>query len=175
MTIKPSPESEMEEIPPEGRKLINEILRILRQHDAKFALSALTVVVAEVINELYQDPLTFFTDEYCVAVKHSFNDLTRANALRSREWDPESKCTGLFFAVELTGEVGEACNIVKKLEREKLGLPGSRANLHDLGNELADIVIVCDLLATAYGITLSDKIVSKFNNTSRIRGFTTKL
>jgi len=41
------------------------------------------------------------------------------NKERNKVWDPEAKLTPLFFAVELAGEVGEACNIVKKLERER--------------------------------------------------------
>lgn len=79
-----------------------------------------------------------------------FNTLRAANTVRQLEWDPNSQITGLYRAVELAGEVGEACNIVKKLERERLGLPGSRGHVDDLGDELADVFICIDLLAAGY-------------------------
>lgn len=74
-------------------------------------------------------------------------ELHKANVARDREWNPEQKCDLYFWGVELAGEVGEACNIIKKLERERLGMRGSRATLQDLSDELADIIICVDLIA----------------------------
>lgn len=102
-----------------------------------------------------------------------FSQLTKANSARCQEWDPEGKLGLLFFSNELAGEVGEACNVVKKLERERLGIPGSRATLDDLADELADIVIMADLVAFSSGINLEAAIARKFNRTSRARGFKT--
>lgn len=99
--------------------------------------------------------------------------LRRANQERMLEWDPDGKLSSLFYAVELAGEVGEACNVVKKLEREQAGIPGSRSTPVALEEELADIVIVVDLLAERYGIDLATAIAQKFNTTSRNRGFRT--
>jgi NTP pyrophosphatase (non-canonical NTP hydrolase) len=42
---------------------------------------------------------------------------------------------------ELAGEAGEACNVIKKLERERLGMPGSRDTVAHLAEELADVII----------------------------------
>ena len=58
------------------------------------------------------------------------------------------------------------CNVVKKLERERLGLRGSRATLEDLADELADVVICADLLAKAANINLDEAVARKFNKTS---------
>lgn len=89
------------------------------------------------------------------------------NALEDRnvEWDPDSKLTLEFFAVELAGEIGEACNIIKKLMREKLGIKGSRATKQDLKDELEDVIICAALCANAAGISLNP--ADKFNATSR--------
>lgn len=105
--------------------------------------------------------------------KMDFSHLTKANENRRQEWDKDSKMTILFHANELAGEVGEACNVVKKLEREKLGIVGSRATLDDLANELADVVIVADLIASMAGINLEAAVARKFNATSKARGFLT--
>lgn len=94
--------------------------------------------------------------------------LQSKNYDRNKIWDPEEKLTPLFFAAELAGEVGEACNVVKKLEREKLGLRGSRDTIEHLGEELADVIIVACLLANQFDIDLDDAICEKFNKTSNL-------
>ncbi|WP_052640205.1 MazG nucleotide pyrophosphohydrolase domain-containing protein [Zavarzinella formosa] len=70
-----------------------------------------------------------------------------------------------------TGELGEAANIAKKLNRVRDGIPGNtqpeeelRANLKD---ELADVFIYLDLLAQSQGISLEQAVRDKFNATSR--------
>src|SRR3954469_3879504 len=75
--------------------------------------------------------------------------LRRANVARDKEWNPDQKCDIAFWGVELAGEVGEACNIIKKLERERLGMRGSRSTVQDLADELGDVIICCDLIACA--------------------------
>lgn len=75
----------------------------------------------------------------------NLSELRAANIARSHFWDPEGKLDWEFFCNELAGEVGEACNLLKKLHREELGLPGSRATKEQLATELADCVICIDL------------------------------
>jgi NTP pyrophosphatase (non-canonical NTP hydrolase) len=107
-----------------------------------------------------------------------FAELRKANIARESARDPQHKITATYRATELGGEIAEALialNICKKLEREKLGLPGSRATVADLAAELADCVISCDLLALQYGIDLEKAVVSKFNQTSRTLKLRTKL
>lgn len=101
--------------------------------------------------------------------------LREANLARNDEWDTGGQLTGLFFSNELAGEVGEACNVVKKLERERLGLVGSRDTVEHLAEELADVLICVDLLAIAYGIDLLPALATKFNKTSAKLGLSTYL
>lgn len=85
--------------------------------------------------------------------------LRRANEERQKEWEGESPVlTVAFRANELAGETGEACNILKKLDRERLGLPGSCASIHALAEELADVTICTDLLAMAFGVQLDERM-----------------
>lgn len=75
-------------------------------------------------------------------------ELHKANIARGIEWEGSNdKCDLSFWGVELAGEVGEACNIIKKIERERLSLRGSRATMQDLADELADVIICVDLIA----------------------------
>jgi NTP pyrophosphatase (non-canonical NTP hydrolase) len=77
----------------------------------------------------------------------------------------------------LTGEVGEAANIIKKLNRIRDGNgqlnEESPAQLHEmLADELADIAIYLDLLAQASGHDLETIRECKFNRTSKKIGYT---
>lgn len=100
-----------------------------------------------------------------------FHTLTAANLVRNQLWDPENKLNLSFKGNELAGEAGEACNVIKKLERERLLIPGSRDTLAHLGEELADLVICASLIANKAGLDLNDEIVKKFNATSDDQGF----
>lgn len=108
-----------------------------------------------------------------------FTDLRAANIARQKEWDSDSKISGplgkLWRANELSGECGEASNVVKKLVREELGIRGSRATVEQLAEELADIIICADLLAEEYGIDLQAATRAKFNATSEKVGLRTRL
>ena len=105
------------------------------------------------------------------------SDLTRlrsANIARQREWDEGNTLTLTYWGNALAGEVGEACNVIKKIERERLKLKGSRATVSDLADELADAVIYIDLLCMSEGIDLREAIRRKFNATSAKYGFKTR-
>lgn len=74
-----------------------------------------------------------------------------------------------------TGELGEAANVAKKLNRVRDGIPGNdtdeatlRANLAD---EIADTFIYLDLMAQSQGIDLGAAVRSKFDRTSRKIGY----
>ena len=105
----------------------------------------------------------------------SLGDLRRCNFERQLEWCPDQKPDLSFRGVELAGEVGEALNIIKKLERERLGWRGSRATVEQLAKELADIVICVDLVAGDLDIDLTAEIEAKFNGTSEANGLSTRL
>lgn len=93
-------------------------------------------------------------------------ELRSANVARQAEWDKENSIDLSYRGNELAGEVGEACNIIKKLERERRGIRGSRASVEQLAEELADVVICVDLIAAACGIDLTGAVRNKFNLTS---------
>lgn len=105
-----------------------------------------------------------------------FKHLREANEARNIEWKGSMDVVpALFRATELAGEVGEACNVIKKLERERMGWVGSRATLAQLGAELADVIICVDLIAMDYGLDLWKLVERKFNETSERVGLTTRL
>lgn len=63
------------------------------------------------------------------------------------------------------GEVGELCNVIKKIHRGDFSL--EQANEKELiANEAADVVIYLDLLCQKAGIDLGTAIVNKFNESS---------
>lgn len=63
----------------------------------------------------------------------------------------------------LCGELGEAANIIKKIEREDMTLSEAR---EDLANELADVQTYLDLLAFCAGIDLGEATIRKWNMVS---------
>ena len=72
------------------------------------------------------------------------------------------------------GELGEAANVAKKLNRARDGIPGNRetpAELQEkLAEELADAYQYLELLAQSCGINLAAAVMAKFNKTSRENG-----
>lgn len=74
-----------------------------------------------------------------------------------------------------TGELGEAANIAKKLNRVRDSIPGNRETPEELraslADELADVFIYLDLMAQSQGIVLQDAVRSKFAKTSDKIGY----
>ncbi|MNQ36905.1 hypothetical protein D3C85_504330 [compost metagenome] len=101
--------------------------------------------------------------------------LRSANIARQNEWDQDNQISAAYRGNELAGEVGEACNVIKKLERERLGILGSRATVGELADELADVLICADLIAMHYGIDLEAAVARKFNATSEKVGLAARL
>lgn len=69
------------------------------------------------------------------------------------------------------GELGEACNVARKLLRMRDQLPGNKgetiAELEEkLGREMADTIIYISLWAASQGIDLEAKIIQVFNEKS---------
>lgn len=98
-----------------------------------------------------------------------FQNLRNANIARDAEWNPKRLLSLSFRGNELGGEIGEAQNVLKKLERERLGLVGSRSTPEALAEELADGHICLDLIAMEFQIDSWKAIVNKFNKTSEER------
>lgn len=102
-----------------------------------------------------------------------YTNLREANKDRQDAWIADSgNVPDLSFrGNELAGEVGEACNVIKKLERERHGWRGSRDTIEHLAEELADVVICADLIAISAGLDLDAAVRTKFNATSIKQGF----
>lgn len=106
---------------------------------------------------------------------NEFLKLSTANAVRQAEWDPSDLITLAYRGNELAGETGEACNVLKKIERERLGIRGSRATKEQAAEELADVIICASLIANALDIKLWPAVMAKFNATSEKVGLRTRL
>lgn len=75
-----------------------------------------------------------------------------------------------FFTTALAGEVGELCNLIKKIEREKVGGldAGSTHKVKDISKkmleeEIGGIFIYLDLLSAILDIDLEQAIITTFN------------
>lgn len=99
-----------------------------------------------------------------------------ANHAQQKEYRDGSlvKVPMSFRINELIGEVGEMCNVLKKIESEAHGWKGSRVSPADLPNELADVVhctllIALDLRISPLVLLLQDNVrVPLSNDLSRI-------
>lgn len=85
-------------------------------------------------------------------------------------WSLSDWCTATV------GELGEAANVIKKLNRVRDGIPGNgnvtEGELREqLAEELADTYIYLDLLAQASGIDLEAAVIKKFEKTSQKIGY----
>lgn len=73
------------------------------------------------------------------------------------------------------GELGEAANVAKKLNRVRDGIPGNNVSADELkqqlADELADTFIYLDLICQSVGISLEDSVIAKFNRTSEKIGY----
>lgn len=73
-----------------------------------------------------------------------------------------------------TGELGEAANVVKELNRFRDGVPGNKETeavlRAKLRGEIADTLIYLDLMAQSAGFDLSDAVTETFNAKSRELG-----
>lgn len=106
-----------------------------------------------------------------------FAELRQANQRRNGEWVNGTDAVPdlAYRGVELSGEVGEACNVIKKLERERHGWRGSRATREELAQELADVIIAADLIAMDLNIDLGAAVHAKFDATSKKYGLKTRM
>lgn len=105
----------------------------------------------------------------------TYASLRDANVARQKEWDKDDNISLSYRGNELAGETGEACNVIKKLERERLGIRGTRDTVEHLAEELADVVICSDLIAMHEGIDLNAAVAAKFNATSEKVGLSIRL
>lgn len=83
------------------------------------------------------------------------------------------------WALALAGETGELCNVLKKMNRVRDQLAGNKETAEELRaklfDEIADVFLYLDLLATAAGVRLDQVVRDKFNRKSEEMGFPERL
>lgn len=101
----------------------------------------------------------------------TFDEFSQANRARSESpqgFDHKLKdwSTSDWF-VALMGEIGEAANIAKKLNRARDGVRGNKEGVAELraklSKELGDGYLYLDLLCQREGFTIADAAVEVFN------------
>jgi NTP pyrophosphatase (non-canonical NTP hydrolase) len=103
-----------------------------------------------------------------------FNDLRSANIKRLKHFKngkgkpAHSKKDGSDWCLAqwcnaVCGELGEAANLIKKIERGDFTLEEKR---EELGKEFADVICYMDLLAFRAGVNLGESVRNKFNEIS---------
>lgn len=91
----------------------------------------------------------------------TFRDLSYYNKERcEKHFHPINEWSETDWATAVAGETGEMCNWIKKRKR------GEDISVEEVGKELADIIIYCDLMATRLNISLEEFIINKFNEVS---------
>ena len=79
----------------------------------------------------------------------------------------------------LVGEVGEAANVVKKLNRVRDGVPGNKLSANELRDqlrkELGDVFVYLDLMSQSLGFSIADAAAEVFNAKSEQIGYPEKL
>ncbi len=105
----------------------------------------------------------------------TFAQLRAVNVERCARWHPgfphDARWTGADWSNAAAGEMGEACNVVKKLRRQETGGrgavdPNADVLLTKLAEEIADTVTYLDLLAAYYEIDMAAAVIAKFNAVS---------
>jgi NTP pyrophosphatase (non-canonical NTP hydrolase) len=83
-----------------------------------------------------------------------------------------------YWTTALAGEVGELCNMIKKMQRvERGGVDGGSSytakdiTRNMLKEEIGGIAIYLDLLASLLDISLEEAIIDTFNGKSEKYGF----
>ncbi len=113
----------------------------------------------------------------------TFERFSRANRARCESpqgfnhalnsWDTSD----WFLAV--LGELGEAANVAKKLNRVRDGIPGNKETPDELRaklrKELGDVFVYLDLLAQAHEFTIDAAAIEVFNAKSRELGYSDEL
>lgn len=98
----------------------------------------------------------------------------RCEAVTGFNHDVDSWSTSDWFTAVM-GELGEAANVAKKLNRIRDGIKGNKETEQELRDklacEIADTFIYLDLLATSLGIDLSLAVTETFNAKSEQIGY----
>lgn len=115
----------------------------------------------------------------------TLRDIAYYHRQRNKLWHAGAQpWTGADWGNAAAGEMGEACNVIKKLRRIELGMTGNQlrnqsTNVQELvdklrgelGGTIIYILSICD----HYGIDLTDAIRDEFNKVSDEQGLDVKI
>ena len=106
----------------------------------------------------------------------TFREFQNINTERCNEWHDINGWSLSDWAVAMAGECGEACNVIKKMNRKRDSITNEDPEEYDelaeaLGKEIADTVTYAFLLAERCGFDMQDIVTRKFNEVSRKHGF----
>lgn len=118
-----------------------------------------------------------------VVVPMTFQEFSRANRTRCEHPNGFNHALESWslsdWMTATVGELGEAANIAKKLNRVRDGIPGNKETPAQLKaalrEEIADVFIYLDLLAQSQNFSLEDAVRYKFNKTSEKIGYIARL
>jgi NTP pyrophosphatase (non-canonical NTP hydrolase) len=112
-------------------------------------------------------------------MKMTFEEFSQANRDRCEHPQgfkhPLAGWSTSDWMTAMVGEVGEAANVVKKLNRYRDGVPGNKvpeSELRDqLRKEIGDVFVYLDLMAQSLGFKLEDAAKEVFNAKSAEIGY----
>lgn len=116
-----------------------------------------------------------------------FDELRRVNFMRCTTPKPDGfnhpldKWSALEWGGACAGEIGEACNVAKKLLRFRDDLAGNSADvtkeqlMQKLAQEICDGIIYADLWCASQGIDLGQSVIDTFNAKSEELGMPFRL
>ena len=107
----------------------------------------------------------------------SFERLREANiSLVEEVFHPIAEWSPTDWACAAAGEMGEACNLVKKMRRNMVTVESYPLQFREaILEELADTVIYLDLLAERLGLSLADAVRKKFDHVAAKNGSKVRL
>lgn len=113
----------------------------------------------------------------------TFGQFSQANRARCESRDgfnhPLSGWSTSDWMTATMGELGEAANVVKKLNRYRDGVPGNKVSETELRaqlrKELGDVFVYLDLTAQSLGFSIADAAAEVFNSKSAEIGYPVKL
>lgn len=114
--------------------------------------------------------------------------ISRINRRRKMRWHSGGgEWTASDWGNALAGEVGELCNLIKKVRRHETHVdviagghgsyntPEYAALLPMIRDEIADVFLYLDLVADHFGMDLFNCIAPKFDRVSEAQGFPERL
>ena len=111
----------------------------------------------------------------------TYREFSEINKTRTVKFGPIEAWDINQWLVAMVGEIGEACNNAKKINRitAHYKTRPTEADVYELRqkliNELADVDIYLDLIYTYLGVSRERAIARKFNATSDEMGFPDKV